>query len=310
MSDSPAKLVYVVKFVADMDQAVGFYRDTLGLTLKFQSPDWSEFATGDTILALHLASASKAPGTARIGLSVPDLQAFYAEMSARGDVYHAAHHRGRLPAGPVLGLRGQRSGRKRGMRDSRVTPRKRHYTFDTTGEQSRKLDKCHGGRTAPTGDITRLKAEQDARAAEIWETRRSTRNDSPKNATLVLASISRIGLGRFCDISFRPRRSALSILDHALFVRPSDDVLGRNETRASWNAWDLVSIGNRAPNPTRHHWRLRVPGIGGRQPPRPNRLYACAALSETRLCGGGSEGSAGVSIWRITSPSRYRNLRC
>jgi predicted enzyme related to lactoylglutathione lyase len=84
MSDSPAKLVYVVKFVADMDQAVGFYRDTLGLTLKFQSPDWSEFATGDTILALHLASASKAPGTARIGLSVPDLQAFYAEMSARG----------------------------------------------------------------------------------------------------------------------------------------------------------------------------------------------------------------------------------
>ena len=32
------KLSYVIKFVADMDRAVAFYRDTLGLPLKFQSP--------------------------------------------------------------------------------------------------------------------------------------------------------------------------------------------------------------------------------------------------------------------------------
>ena len=32
------QLRYVIKFVADMDKAVKFYRDVLGLTLKFESP--------------------------------------------------------------------------------------------------------------------------------------------------------------------------------------------------------------------------------------------------------------------------------
>ena len=43
------KLNYAIKFVADMDQAIDFYRDSLGLELKFQSPFWSEFATGTTV---------------------------------------------------------------------------------------------------------------------------------------------------------------------------------------------------------------------------------------------------------------------
>ncbi len=50
------KLSYVIKFVGDMDRAVKFYRDVLGLPLKFESPGWSEFATGETTLALHPAS--------------------------------------------------------------------------------------------------------------------------------------------------------------------------------------------------------------------------------------------------------------
>jgi catechol 2,3-dioxygenase-like lactoylglutathione lyase family enzyme len=32
------KLNYVIKYVADMNEAVAFYRDTLGLELRFQSP--------------------------------------------------------------------------------------------------------------------------------------------------------------------------------------------------------------------------------------------------------------------------------
>ena len=40
------ELKYVIKFVADMDRTVKFYRDVLGLPLKFQSPGWSEFVTG------------------------------------------------------------------------------------------------------------------------------------------------------------------------------------------------------------------------------------------------------------------------
>ncbi len=44
------KLGYVIKFVADMNRAVKFYRDVLGLPLKFESPGWSEFVTGETTL--------------------------------------------------------------------------------------------------------------------------------------------------------------------------------------------------------------------------------------------------------------------
>jgi catechol 2,3-dioxygenase-like lactoylglutathione lyase family enzyme len=78
------RLGYVIVFVADMNQAVAFYRDTLGLPLKFQSPEWSEFATGETTLALHPASPRNPAGKAQLGFNVPDLQAFYREMTAKG----------------------------------------------------------------------------------------------------------------------------------------------------------------------------------------------------------------------------------
>ncbi len=84
------KLSYVIKFVADMDRAVSFYRDTLGLPLRFQSPGWSEFQTGETTLALHPANADHPPGTAELGVTVPDLRAFYDEMSARGVKFSSA----------------------------------------------------------------------------------------------------------------------------------------------------------------------------------------------------------------------------
>jgi lactoylglutathione lyase len=77
-------LSYVIKFVANMSQAVQFHRDVLGLPLKFQSPEWSEFATGDTTLALHAASEQNPPGKVQLGYNVPDLQAFYLEMSRQG----------------------------------------------------------------------------------------------------------------------------------------------------------------------------------------------------------------------------------
>jgi catechol 2,3-dioxygenase-like lactoylglutathione lyase family enzyme len=56
------KLSYIIKFVADMDRAVTFYRDSVGLPLKFQSPEWSEFSTGETVLALHQASEKNPAG--------------------------------------------------------------------------------------------------------------------------------------------------------------------------------------------------------------------------------------------------------
>jgi lactoylglutathione lyase len=79
-----AKLSYVIKFVANMDQAVTFYRDVVGLNLKFQSPGWSEFATGDTTLALHPASEKDPAGKVEVGFNVPDVRKFYDEMVTKG----------------------------------------------------------------------------------------------------------------------------------------------------------------------------------------------------------------------------------
>ena len=79
-----SKLSYAIEFVGDMDRAVKFYRDVVGLPLKFQLPDWSEFSTGETTLALHPASDKNPAGKVEIGFDVPDLQKFYDEMRAKG----------------------------------------------------------------------------------------------------------------------------------------------------------------------------------------------------------------------------------
>lgn len=71
------KLTYVIKYVSDMDEATAFFRDKLGLELKFQSPHWTEFSTGDTTLALHAASDEHPAGSASIGFGVDDIDGFY-----------------------------------------------------------------------------------------------------------------------------------------------------------------------------------------------------------------------------------------
>jgi catechol 2,3-dioxygenase-like lactoylglutathione lyase family enzyme len=77
-------LNYVIHFVADMDRAVAFYRDTLELPLKFASPEWTEFATGATTLALHPSSPENAPGTTHLGFGTPDVRGFHTTLSAAG----------------------------------------------------------------------------------------------------------------------------------------------------------------------------------------------------------------------------------
>jgi lactoylglutathione lyase len=79
-----AKLSYIIEFVGDMDRAVQFYRDVIGLPVKFQSPGWSEFATGETTLALHPASEKNPAGKLEMGFNVPDLQQFHAKMKGKG----------------------------------------------------------------------------------------------------------------------------------------------------------------------------------------------------------------------------------
>jgi lactoylglutathione lyase len=83
------RVSYAIVFVSDMRRAVSFYRDVLGLPLRFESPGWTEFATDGATLALHKSEgaypANDEPqpvraGRCRPGLSVPDLDAFHKRM--------------------------------------------------------------------------------------------------------------------------------------------------------------------------------------------------------------------------------------
>ena len=87
------KVDYAMVNVSDMGRSVAFYRDVLGLPLRFESPGWTEFDTGGTTLALHPggpAAAGGAPGdsptagTCSLGFTVPDIDAVYAELNKRG----------------------------------------------------------------------------------------------------------------------------------------------------------------------------------------------------------------------------------
>jgi lactoylglutathione lyase len=78
------QLTYAIKFVDDMDVAVSFHRDQLGLPLRFESPFWSEFETGDTKLALHPASEKNPAGSVQLGFRVNDVDEFFQDAQRKG----------------------------------------------------------------------------------------------------------------------------------------------------------------------------------------------------------------------------------
>ncbi len=77
------KLNYAIVFVSDMSRAVKFYRDTLGLPLKFESPHWTEFANEGSTLALHPASAESPAGTCQLGFPAEDLDAIHQRLTSQ-----------------------------------------------------------------------------------------------------------------------------------------------------------------------------------------------------------------------------------
>lgn len=50
------RLNYAINFVSDMKRSAAFYRDVLGLPLRFESPHLTEFAT-------HALLAAEMPAT-------------------------------------------------------------------------------------------------------------------------------------------------------------------------------------------------------------------------------------------------------
>jgi lactoylglutathione lyase len=88
------RLNYAIVTVSDMQRSVSFYRDVLGLPLRFESPSWTEFATEGATLVLHAAPApapkagaadahAEPAGPCRPGLGVPSVADFHKAMIKR-----------------------------------------------------------------------------------------------------------------------------------------------------------------------------------------------------------------------------------
>lgn len=87
---------YVMVTVSSMSRSVEFYRDKLGLALKFESPEWTEFETGSIVLALHGGGrlrpnmnekTESLAGTCSIGFTVDNLERKFEELNSKGVVF-------------------------------------------------------------------------------------------------------------------------------------------------------------------------------------------------------------------------------
>ena len=75
--------VKFILWVKDMDRAVAFWRDAVGLAERMTSPHWSELTHGTAIVALHGGGDGSFRETG-LGLQVGDLESACAEVAAAG----------------------------------------------------------------------------------------------------------------------------------------------------------------------------------------------------------------------------------
>jgi lactoylglutathione lyase len=92
---------YIVIYVSDMQRSTAFYRDVLGLPLKFSTPGWTEFDLGSLKLALHRSGEGVLPqqpgrppaGVAHLAFVVDNIQELYTDLKAKGIYFSLAPER-------------------------------------------------------------------------------------------------------------------------------------------------------------------------------------------------------------------------
>ncbi len=67
----------------NMDRAIRFYRDVVGLEVKFESPEWTELTFGDAIVALHGGGTGAYQKTG-LSLQVKNIASACKEIEAGG----------------------------------------------------------------------------------------------------------------------------------------------------------------------------------------------------------------------------------
>ena len=88
-----ARIGQIAVPVTDIDRAVAFYRDVLGMKLLFQAPPGlGFFDCAGVRLMLDAPAAANAGQGSVIYYKVPDLQAAFEALSARGVVFEAKPH--------------------------------------------------------------------------------------------------------------------------------------------------------------------------------------------------------------------------
>jgi lactoylglutathione lyase len=84
------RINYSIILVSEMGRSVAFYRDVVGIPLKFESPGWTEFVTEGATLALHKSDApapvkgthgAEHAGQCRAGFQVPNFDEFHKRMA-------------------------------------------------------------------------------------------------------------------------------------------------------------------------------------------------------------------------------------
>lgn len=75
--------VKYVLMAQDMDRAIAFYRDVVGLEPRLSSPGWSELTFGDAVVALHGGGGDEQRMTS-MSIQVEDLNSAVREIERGG----------------------------------------------------------------------------------------------------------------------------------------------------------------------------------------------------------------------------------
>lgn len=104
----PRRPAVVTLRVGDVDRALRFYHDVLGLPVKLRCDDHAELQAESFLIALVLdpSTGRRAGDSAAMGWSVDDLDRAAAELEARG-----------IALGPPIGDASSPAGRRRTFRD-------------------------------------------------------------------------------------------------------------------------------------------------------------------------------------------------
>ena len=87
MSNIQLTEVKFILYVQDMDRAIQFYRDVIGLEVKSSSPHWSELKFKTSIVALHSGGTGKFYRTG-LSFTVSDIKGMVRNVSDNGGTVH------------------------------------------------------------------------------------------------------------------------------------------------------------------------------------------------------------------------------